>query len=243
MLRDKIIKYKELILLSIGSLLIILAFCLLLYDHFEFIKADVFAEIELKKYNEVQKENNNTNIPNEDNNNNNNNQNVTVDTEEIDEEESNDNEQDKPSKPVEKREYIGFLEIDKISLKAGLVSKESYYNNVNRNVEILDVSDYPDVINGNFILASHSGNSKISYFKNLYKLELNDMALVYYKDYVYHYKIVDIYNVPKVGSLEIRRDPNETVMTLITCTKDSKTEQTVYILELSSKTRNGGNND
>ena len=69
------------------------------------------------------------------------------------------------------------------------------------------------------------------------------MALVYYKDYVYNYKIVDIYNVPKVGSLEIRRDPSETVMTLITCTKDSKTEQTVYILELSSKTRNGGNND
>ena len=241
MLKEKIVKYKEIILLSIGTMLIILAFCLLLYDQFELVKTKVFTEIELKKYNEFHI-NDNEDLNNE-NNPSNENQNVVVDTEELENDSEIEGEDDEnnqgTSSPSITRKYIGFLEISKIDLNAGLVAKESYYNHVNRNIEILDVSDYPDVINGNFILASHSGNSKVSYFKNLYKLNLNDIALVYYKEYVYHYKIVNIYNVPKVGSLEIKRNPNETTMTLITCTKNSKTEQTVYILELYSKTRNG----
>ena len=65
----------------------------------------------------------------------------------------------------------------------------------------------------------------------------------YYEDYIYYYKIVDIYDVPKTGSLKIKRNHEKTVMTLITCTKNSKTLQTVYILELFSKTRNGEVND
>lgn len=243
---ESIKKNRNFILLSIGIVLIFLSFALLFYDRYEYIKNGVFTDIALEKHNELlsddQVDNNITN------NNGNDNQEIEVDTEYVEEENDvpNDNngsvEPNKPSTDLE-REYIGFLKIDKINLNVGLVSKNSYYNNVNRNVEILKPSDYPDVVNGNLILASHSGTSKISYFKHLYKLSLNDVASVHFGEYVYHYKIVDIYNVPKTGSLQIKRDFSKTVMTLITCTKDSKTLQTVYILELFSKTRSGDVND
>lgn len=231
---EMIKKNRNFILFSIGIILIFLSFILLFYDRYGYIKNGVFAEVELAKYNEIKQE---TFEDDEEESNFDDTENVEIDTSYV-----VDDEQDSVntgSSSDINLDYIGFLEIDKINLKVGLVSKESKYNNVNKNVEILKPSNYPNVVNGNFILASHSGTSKISYFKHLYKLVLNDAAVVYYKDYIYQYKIVDIYDVPKTGSLEVRRNPEKTVMTLITCTKGSKTLQTVYILELFSKTRNG----
>ena len=52
---------------------------------------------------------------------------------------------------------------------------------------------------------------------------------------MYIYVLRDIYNVPKTGEVEIKRNINQTVLTLITCTHNSDTEQTVYIFELSKK--------
>ena len=128
--------------------------------------------------------------------------------------------------------YIAFLEIEKLNLNQGLLPIDNYYNNVDYHIEILKVSDFPDVINGNFILAAHSGNSSISYFKNLYKLELGDTAKVYYQSKVYNYQIVNIYKEEKDGSVGIYRDLNKTTLTLITCSRNDKEHQTIYILEL-----------
>ena len=83
------------------------------------------------------------------------------------------------------------------------------------------------------VLASHSGSSNIAYFKNLYKLTKDDMAYIIYNNKKYSYQIVNIYNQVKKGSLNIYRDINKTTLTLITCTKDDKNSQTVYILELT----------
>ena len=47
--------------------------------------------------------------------------------------------------------------------------------------------------------------------------------------------MVNIYNVPKTGQVEVKRDFDKTTLTLITCTKNSKTEQTVYVFELYAK--------
>ena len=228
MISEKIVKYKNIILLTIGTLLIVISICLISYDKMELLKANVFDEVELEKY----RENNETSsIINEEINDN--------EEETLDELETEELEDDieitvDEKKKIEK-EYIGYLEIEKINLRQGLVSKNSYYNNVSKNIQILNASDYPDKDKGNTILASHSGSSSISYFKNLYKLVKGDCAKIYYKNYVYTYKIVDIYRVPKTGSVRINRDTNKTCLTLITCTKDSKTEQTVYILELIAK--------
>lgn len=131
--------------------------------------------------------------------------------------------------------YIGVLEIPSISLKRGLVSPDSYYNNVNYNIQIIEHSTMPDVINGNLILAGHNGASYISFFKNLYKLSPDDKVYIYYNGYKYEYTLNNIYDTPKDGNIEIYRDHKKTTLTLITCKKNTKDTQVVYIGYLSNK--------
>ena len=49
---NAIIKYRDPILLTIGTLLVIFSICLLFYDRIELIKSNVFAEVEMEKYRE-----------------------------------------------------------------------------------------------------------------------------------------------------------------------------------------------
>ena len=224
--------YRDTTFFVVGTLLVILSICLISYDKMNLLKTTVFNEIELEKYKESNKNIDNNSYVTEIND---------AETEIVDEENGEEQNNVPDTKKEEKKqiekEFIGYLEINRINLKQGLVSKNSYYNNVNRNIAILEASDYPDKDNGNVILASHSGTSSISYFKNLYQLSIGDEARIYYKDYVYNYTIVNIYNVPKTGSVSISRDTHKSTLTLITCTKNSKVEQTVYILELYSKVK------
>ncbi len=137
-----------------------------------------------------------------------------------------------PQKPNPKTNYIGTLEIPKIKLKKGFVEYSSKYNNIQYNVTIIKGYSFPDVKNGNFILAAHSGSGPIAFFKNLYKLGVGDKAIVTYKNKQYTYKITKIYNQKKQGYIVIYRNVNKNTLTLITCTKDNKKSQTVYIAEL-----------
>lgn len=130
--------------------------------------------------------------------------------------------------------YIAMLEIPKINLKRGLVAKDSSANRVSVNIQTLKESNYPDVDKGNFILAAHSGNGYNSYFRDLYRLEKKDVVNVYYHDIKYTYEITDIYLQDKIGKLVIYRDRNKTTLTLITCTRNNRTKQSVYIAELVS---------
>ena len=66
----------------------------------------------------------------------------------------------------------------------------------------------------------------------LYQLQIGNDAYVTYNGNRYHYKLVNIYNVPKVGKVRVVRSFNKTTLTLITCTKNDLSSQTVYILEL-----------
>ena len=144
-------------------------------------------------------------------------------------------EQPKEEKQTINYDYIAVLEIPKINLKRGLVSTDSRYNNVNYNIKIVDGSLMPYVRNGNLILAGHNGSAYISFFKNLYKLDINDSVYVYFDGIKYEYKIADIYDVDKTGTVNISRDKNRTTITLITCKKYSKDKQTVFIGYLSNK--------
>lgn len=131
--------------------------------------------------------------------------------------------------------YIGTLEIPKINFKRGFLDIDSKDNYVDKNIQVIKTSNYPDVENGNFIIAGHSGNSYISFFNQLYKLVIGDIAYVYYNNIKYTYKIVNIYTQPKTGVIGIYRNTNKTTLTLITCTKNDKTTQTIYIAELINK--------
>jgi len=135
----------------------------------------------------------------------------------------------------EKKEYetyAGILEIPKIGFSKGFYKKDSSLNNVKYNIKILSQSSYPDEDKGNVIIIGHSGNYNNSYFRNLYKLELGDTASIKYNNRIYTYKIVNIYTDTKDGTVTIYRDETKNCLTLITCTKDDDTTQTIYILEL-----------
>ena len=127
--------------------------------------------------------------------------------------------------------YIATLKIPKINFERGFYDKNSTLNNVNYNVLFHKSSNYPGEQNGNVILAAHSGSSSNSYFNYLYKLELGDLAYITYNGNAYTYKIVNIYKENKDGNVAIYRDKNKNVLTLITCTNDDNTKQTIYIFE------------
>ena len=127
--------------------------------------------------------------------------------------------------------YIAVLKIPKINLERGILPKDHYLNHVDRNIELIKESDMPDKDKGNFIVASHSGNAKVSYFRNLNKVKEGDYVYVYYKSKEYKYKITNIYLIDKSGEALIKRNNGKTTITLITCKKKSN-KQYVYIGEL-----------
>lgn len=127
--------------------------------------------------------------------------------------------------------YVAVLEIPKINLKQGIPYPNSKDNTVDRNIQVIEPFEYPDIEAGNFILASHSGNSIISYFKNLDKLDVNDEVYVYYQKNKYIYKIADFYESDKY-QVSIKRDHSKTTLTLTTCSKDKKDKQLVLIAYL-----------
>ncbi|MGN1341721.1 MAG: sortase [Bacilli bacterium] len=127
--------------------------------------------------------------------------------------------------------YIAVIKIPKIGLEKGLASKDSYWNNVNRNIQILSESDMPDVENGNVILAGHSGNSGVSYFRKLNKLQIDDTVSISYQGKEYVYKMVNSYEIEKNGYAHILRNAEKTTLTMITC-KHNTNKQLVVICEL-----------
>ena len=152
-----------------------------------------------------------------------------------------DIENDEVEKPTEEvkedsnytyEEYLGVLDIPKINFYKGFYSKTSSLNNVKFNLFVLKESDYPDVVNGNLIIAGHSGNYNNSYFNDLYKLSIDDTVTVHYQGKDYTYKITKIYNEKKTGTVRILRNKNKTSLTLITCTNGDNYHQTIYIAEL-----------
>ncbi len=125
--------------------------------------------------------------------------------------------------------YVGVLEIPKINLKRGFMELGSSYNKVDLNVMVLNGSDMPDVSGGNLILAAHSGNSDVSYFKRLDKLKNGDVINVYYGDVMYEYRVGDIYEEEKNGVIHIRRDDERSMVTLTTCSNTDDNKQLVVI--------------
>lgn len=216
----KRIKLKNSTVLLIGIIIIVLGICIGLYEYFEERKNKTFSDMNIMLYEHEQPEIIATS-------------NESEEKEEISNEqvEENDRESDNQQTNNQNDNYIGILEIPKLNLKNGFYSLESKYNNVDYSVTVINGSTFPGEKNNNLILAAHSGNCSYCYFDKLYKLNLEDLAYVYYNNVKYTYKIVDIYEVEKDGTVAIHRDYNKNALTLITCTRNSDTKQTVYMLE------------
>ena len=143
-----------------------------------------------------------------------------------------DEEENKTQNYQDIESYIGYLEIPKIKFRRGFYNIDSKLNTVEANIEIIKGSEMPDVTNGNLIIAGHSGTGWKAFFKDLYKLEVGDEAVVTYAGINYKYKITNIYKEKNTGTVSIKRNYDKTTLTLITCTKDDSSTQTIYIAEL-----------
>ena len=204
-------------LFKVGFFFLIVGILVFVSTPLKKLKSEVFEEMRLTIFQQNINETNNTTI------NNVNTENLQITAENTEVAEENDKKAN--------YSYIGELSIPKIKLRRGFVSKESRYNNIEYNVTIANESDYPDVPMGNFILMAHSGNAYISFFDKLYKLEVGDEASVSYNANTYNYRLTNIYNQAKTGTVAIYRDLAKKTLTLITCTHNDDYNQTIYIFE------------
>ena len=205
------ISLKKSQLLLLGSLLIFIGIVSLSYNYFLSLREAVYSDMRIAMMDEDVE--------------------AVADNIPITENVLNENANATNNYVIDYSKYLGVLEIPRIGLKRGFYGVGSRYNDIQYNVTMVNGSSLPDQVNGNTILMAHSGDAYISYFAYLYKLEIGNPAFITYQGNRYTYQIVNIYNVPKVGVVSIVRDYNKTCLTLITCTKDSDSLQTVYILE------------
>lgn len=212
--KNKGMKKSQLLLL--GSFLVFMGVFVLSYNHLKFLKDQVYANMEIAIAD----------------------RNMPADTQEKEvQTPTADNVSDgtvyqQSENEINYSQYAGVLEIPKIGLKRGFYNTDSKYNTIQYNVSMIAGSTMPDVPNGNLMLMAHSGDAYISFFAYLYRLKVGDSAYVTYQGDKYRYQIVNIYTVPKNGKVAIYRNYNKTTLTLITCTKNDDTTQTVYIAEL-----------
>ena len=65
-------------------------------------------------------------------------------------------------------------------------------------------------------------------------MQLKDEIKLYYDNYIWIYEIIDIEYQNKTGILYLKEE-NEDMITLITCTKNNSTTQTIYYGILKNK--------
>ena len=198
-------KTSKTIFVVIGSLFLLIGVSLISYDFFSKRNVEINEQMAIEEFYTSQ--------------------------EEIKEESTNDTQKVEEVKKQNKINYIAILKIPKIDLERGLVDPKSYLNDVKYNLEIVEGSSMPDIKNSNLIIASHSGTARISYFRNLNKLSINDEILLIYKSKTYKYKVSNKYEIEKTGTAKIIRNNNKTTITLITC-KYKTSKQIVVIADL-----------
>ena len=123
-------------------------------------------------------------------------------------------------------EIIGNLIIDKINLDMPLYNIESKNNNIEENITILKESILPPKEKSIIFLAAHSGTSKISYFDNLDKLEINDTILLTINNTENIYQIKNIYKQKKNGYIHINKE-NKDQLILTTCDPNNNEYQLI----------------
>jgi len=115
-----------------------------------------------------------------------------------------------------KENYLMVLEIPTINLKEGIYSFDSKKNTIEENVAILEYSSLPDNDDSILLLAAHSGNANNAYFKNLNKLNYDDIINIYYNKNLYEYKIINIYTINKSDGFSLNQYDKKALI-LITC--------------------------
>lgn len=126
------------------------------------------------------------------------------------------------------------LIIPKINLHNDIYDKNSIKNNIDMNVQIMKYSNMPNENNGNVVLGGHSGSGSVAYFNDLVHLSIGDEIILEYCDKKYIYVVSNIYNDYKDERISIKRNINDTTVTLFTCNLLNKNHYLVIIGTLKS---------
>lgn len=127
-------------------------------------------------------------------------------------------------RPTNEDDYNFTLKIPKIDLIRDVYVKESENNNVNKGIYLANEYTFSNE-NNIVILASHSGNSSISYFKHLNLLHIGDYVYTQNDEYQNIYKISKIYEIKKTGKFKYSK--KDKGIYLITCDKSDNAKQIV----------------
>ena len=122
-------------------------------------------------------------------------------------------------KEQEKDNSIGELRINSINLKEKLYPIDDKKNNVDQNVTILKESIPPNKDNSIMFLAAHSGTGPYAYFKNLDKINKNDIIKLFYEHNEYNYVVKNIWETDKDGDIEITKEKEKKKQLIINCIK------------------------
>lgn len=114
-----------------------------------------------------------------------------------------------------------ILIIDKINLK-----KCMNYNDVSKDIAVI----YEDKT---VVLAGHSGTGPLAFFKDLYKLEVNDEVIFYHQGIKNRYVVNNISYKDKKENLHFKNIDNQLI--LVTCSYKYKDKQLVYFLNKNDK--------
>ena len=112
------------------------------------------------------------------------------------------------------------IQIDKIKLNQEIFSYQE--KTVDTGIVYLKETDFE---NNFYILAAHSGNSKISFFKKLYKLKEKDLVILNINGKKEKYEVESIEYVPKIGTIKIKKEENTLYLT--TCDRFNQKQQLV----------------
>jgi sortase A len=116
-------------------------------------------------------------------------------------------------------DFYMVLNIPKINLVKGIYYKDDFRNNIDKNVTLLKESMLPN--EGSVLIAAHSGNSSVSFFKNLNLLEVGDEVSILYNGNNYRY-VVSSYNIYDKKNLKFYTNLDEKKLVLVTCLNDYK---------------------
>jgi len=117
------------------------------------------------------------------------------------------------------------LYIPKINIERNIYDFNNINNDVNKNVYLATKYNF-STLNGSIVLAAHSGNSLVSYFDNLNKLDIMDEVIIEDLDNIYTYIIDDTFFINKNGTFNY--NDKDRYIYLITCVKNNHKQQLVY---------------
>ncbi len=129
-------------------------------------------------------------------------------------------------KVIEKEKPVGNIKINMLNLTLPLYDINSKFNNIELNVEILNTTTFKNP--SKILLAAHSGNSNISYFKNINKLNIGSSIEFNYKDISNIYEVVHITEIVKDGDINFSKT-NFDELILTTCSPNNKNNQILII--------------